>query len=184
MTHEQVLQAARVFVISATGYGATSVVVAPYDGTRPALPYISVQLTSPGRASGQDESHQTSTSGSGGTFQQRVIGHRVALLTVEAFGAGCFDAIEAVRTGIAIDSIRRAALAAGISPLDTSELRDLTQVIETGFELRAQVDLRVGYVVERTANESVIDTVVGVMEAVPAGAGPSDPTIELHLEAP
>lgn len=173
-------------IVSASGLADGKVIWARQNGTRPAAPYITLNLT-PFTTIGIDGTRHTYNSGgaSGAEITLTHGGMREFGLTVVAFGDGLGDGsamavIETLRAGLNKITVREALEAANVSFFDFGTVVDLTQVIDTGFEGRATTTLR-GYTTQEVTEtlgyiqtvevEAVISNVTTV-ETVDIGSPP------------
>jgi len=96
----------------------------------------------------------------------RVSGGRRFTLTLQAYEQGkdkdFFDAqqkLEAIRNGFQVDSVRALLDQAGLSVFDSTDILDVTELLETGYEPRAQMDLLMGIASNFTVKQDVIERV-------------------------
>lgn len=173
-------------LVSASGLADGKVIWARQNGTRPAAPYLTLNLT-PFTTIGIDGTRHTYNSG-GAAGAEIILSHggmREFGLTVVAFGDGLGDGsamnvIETLRGGLNKITVREALEAANVSFFDFGTVVDLTQVIDAGFEGRATTTLR-GYTTQEVTEtlgyiqtvevEAVISNVTTV-ETVDIGSPP------------
>lgn len=182
-TFQKALQDA---VVAASGLADGKVIWARQNGTRPAAPYVTLNL-SPMQTLGIDGTRHTYDSGgvAGSEITLSHGGMREFGLTLTAFGDGLGDGaavaiLETVRSALNKLSIREALEAANISFFDFGSVLDLTQVVDAGFEGRATVQFR-GYTTQEVTEtlgyiqtvevEAVISS-VSTVETVDIGSPP------------
>lgn len=143
---------------------------------RPMRPYVSMKLLLGPVAIGQDEERQDEDD-----FVM-ISGFRELTLSVNYFGENPFRGLGEVQTRLRFPSTRETLYASGLVFVSDSGLRDLSQLLETQTEQRAQMDLVFRYsenasdadmhgpIIERVELENGIDgyeTVVGLPEPEP-----------------
>lgn len=148
-TFESTVRAA---IVSACGLASaeSKVIWSHQNGTRPALPYITLRLT-PMRTLGIDGTRHT-YNGAAPAGTEITLSHggmREFGLSVQVFGdvlgsTGAVATMEALKSSLNKVTIREALEAAGVSFFDFGQVVDLTQIEDTAFEGRAAMEIR-GY---------------------------------------
>lgn len=128
--------ALRAWVLQATGLPDGKVIWSQQNAPRPTPPYITINdrlaLASVGM---DDERRLTETPG---VIEH--VGQRQLTISVNAYGTGAFDLLEAARDGLRLEVIRSALWDAGIGIIDPGNPQDLSVVLDTEWEERAQMD--------------------------------------------
>lgn len=81
----------------------------------------------------------------------RVEGQRQVTVSVQVWGAStvgdasAMDVVAALKGGLSLPSVRRALRAAGVAVFDTGVARNLSELLATQFEGRAQFDVKAYY---------------------------------------
>lgn len=142
---ERLIQGVRTFVKTATGLGDSAVLVAQQTMPRPALPYLTVEVVTPGVQVGEDELFYD-LGGAGGTMREWVRGQRRATVQVSGYGTDAPELLEQVRLSLGSPVTRAAAETTyGISLGPVVSQQDLTALRETDFEVAALLELAVNY---------------------------------------
>lgn len=110
---------------------------------RPEKPYVSMNFLSPSQRIGFDESRV-----SGANFS--LVGQRRFVVSINAFGENrmenedaldAADLLEPVVQGMYREDTLAALCELGLASVNEGEIRDLTALLESRYESRAQVDL-------------------------------------------
>lgn len=110
---------------------------------RPKKPYVSMNFLSPSQRIGFDESRV-----SGANFS--LVGQRRFVVSINAFGENrmenedaldAADLLEPVVQGMYREDTLAALCESGLASVNEGEIRDLTALLESRYESRAQVDL-------------------------------------------
>jgi hypothetical protein len=142
---ERLIQGTRAFVRSATGLSSAAVVVAQQTGPRPALPYLTVEVVTPGVQVGEDELFYD-LGGAGGTMREWVRGQRRATVQVSGYGTDAPELLEQVRLSLGSPVTRAPAETTyGISLAGVVSQQDLTALRETDYEIAALLELAIHY---------------------------------------
>jgi hypothetical protein len=145
MTNEQLRQRVRDLVILMTGFAEEKVIIAEEGGDRPEKPYAATRRISTVRV-GTD----TSSWGEvvGGESTKVIAGERLSTFSVQFFGDDSDDFADtlfrATTEWSALSSQTDFAL------IDVEQTLNLAEYIDTEFEPRAGVDLRVRWTFEKT----------------------------------
>jgi len=162
-TAESRLQGLRDWVVTVTQLADDQVVVSPFDGTRPSLPYATLQTVGPSIAPVHDEVHTDLDDDlADGDGAERVRGHRKTTYDLNVYGLtlGVDDLIEAVRHSMQSPSLREQMCAIGLQILDVGNPRDLSELVDTRHERRLQCEITVGYALQWTRTVATIEQVV------------------------
>jgi len=142
---EQVLQGVRAFCRAATGLAQGSVIAASQGALRPAMPYLVVEVVTPGVQVGTDELLRD-LGGTYGSMREWVRGHRRATVQVSGYGTDAPELLEQVRLSLESESVRGPVEALySISLARVVTAQDLTALRQTDFEVAAMMDLEVTY---------------------------------------
>lgn len=137
------------------------------NGTRPPLPYVTLQITAgPGRI-GQDEIALTvdATAPAGQDLVMTHRGPRTITLSVNVYadpvttGASAPARAGALADTLSLESVRDALRAAGLMVSTVGPVRDLTQLVDTAYESRAQFDVQLYARSEVSERTTFIETV-------------------------
>lgn len=179
---ETVLQAVRGWLqANAAAAGSLTdaqVIVSQPDATRPAKPYLTVKVTSPGVVVGFDE---TILDLDGSDPRRRANGIRRATVSVQGFGAGAEAWLERALLRLAYSDVTAAFSSSGVdTPIPAGGIRDISALLGTAWEPRYALDLDVGYGI-RTADsdaESPIALTTVDSDTTLTGTTPGDLTID------
>jgi len=167
MTYEEVLQAIRSYVITATGLDGAKVYVEHTTTAPPPRPCVSVHLRDPGRQRGVDGAYMTQTpSGADGAMLQRLYGTREATVVLSAYGVGGYDLLEAVRRATHTESGQERALELGLSVVSDAPRSVPAMIDGQAFEERFLADVRVSYT---TVHDEAVQPVDVINGSAPAG---------------
>lgn len=182
-TFEKALQDA---VVLASGLADGKVIWARQDGTRPAAPYVTLDLTSFSVIGIDGTRHDYDAEADpGAEITLKHGGMREFGLAVVVFygtlgAAGAMALAETIRTSLSKVSVREVLDAANVSIFDFGRVLNLTQVVNTVYEGRAVFELRgyttqevtetIGYI-QSAEIEGTISTVTTV-ETVDIGSPP------------
>lgn len=170
---ERLIQGVRTFARAATGLADASVLVAQQSTTRPALPYLTVDVVTPGVQVGEDELFYD-LGGAGGTMREWVRGQRRATVQVSGYGTDAPELLELVRLALGSPVTRATAETTyGISLGPVVSQQDLTALRETDFEVAAMLELAVNYRTESTPVASPEASRVELLVTLDGGDDPS-----------
>lgn len=157
---ETVLQAVRAWVDAACDLSTSSIVVEPYTGTRPTLPYASVMPIIGSRTVGEDWSQMDGTGASGtGPWGGHVYGQRETTMQVSFYGGGSLGRAEGLRMAMRNPVATRAAASAGVVVANVLDVRNLSADVDGQWEERCDVDITVRYHVSQAFDDGIIETV-------------------------
>lgn len=138
------------------------------SGNRPALPYVTLQITAGPGPIGHD-AVELSVDEDAEPGEDLVVTHsgpRTLTLSVNVYatqvttGANALARAGALADTLSLESVRDELRKAGLTVSTVSAVRDLTQLVETAFESRAQFDIQLyarSEVSERTTFIETID---------------------------
>lgn len=116
-------------------------------GTRPALPYATLRLSSVAGVA-RDEQRPIDAQG-----VRLVVGTRVVTASVQCYGPGARRMAEHARSRLFLGTVADLLRAAGIVVYDATAVQNLTGLDQTRFEERGQFDAR--FAVASSISESV-----------------------------
>jgi hypothetical protein len=112
-----------------------TVILANQGTPRPARPYLTVLISSV-RTVGGEDARAISAVG-----VQTIYGDREVSVSVQAFGAGALDLARAAALALNKETVRQKLATSGLCPSGiTPIVAELTELLETDFEERAQFD--------------------------------------------
>lgn len=129
------------------GLTNAQVIRAEAKGSRPPKPYLTVKA-SPGLRTPAHDEPIDAIDGGGILPDRRVRGQRIAAVTVQGFGSGAFDWLEAAGLSLQVDSIRATLTAAGLTIRQAGDPTDISTLIDTAFEPRWEVPFAADYAIE------------------------------------
>lgn len=147
------------------------------NAPRPALPYLALKLTVANVAYGWDQADWVT-----GT-QYTMSGVRSATLSTHSFGRSHEEAYGLLATWQAnlqaeptLDLLRQS----GIAVWNTSDVRDLSLLLNTGYEGRAQMDVTLGLASVLTLDLGAIRSLAVQGTITPDGGAPQNVSVQLH----
>lgn len=156
MTHEQILQALKDWLADNKGNAGITVVEANQNAPRPALPYITLYVTS----TPLNEHANQSAPNSAGTAS--IENEAAVMASVQCFGENSKSIMDGLRLSLEKVTVRQALRAAGLPYIRTlNGVNDLTEVVGTKYEPRAGMDLEFRAVMAVTDSVGVIESVEG-----------------------
>jgi len=136
---------------------AVEVIFADQADTRPDLPYLTIDVISPGASQGFDEELDALTVGGVPTKQGR--GHRTAVISIQGYGEDTAEWLEELRLSCALtDDVGLTLATAGYPRLGFHTLapvQNLDQLLDTSTEARYGLDVSVHYIVTGAARAQV-----------------------------
>ncbi len=139
---EDILQGAREWLKTATGLDDEKVIPANDKGPRPALPYMTVKVTTHGLETGTDETSDFLIAGD--PFRS-ARGTRRGSISVQAFGLGSEGFLEEAHIELRLPPIDAQLQAAGLTIFAITAVTDLAEQIDTEQEARYSQDFQVDY---------------------------------------
>lgn len=135
---------------------APAVIFEDQDAPRPAPPYLSVRLAGPVIV-GHEDAQAIDDEG-----LQTIRGDREITASVQAFGAGALDLARRAAHALATERTRSQLALSGLCPRGTlPRINDLTQLLETSSEERAQFDAVLAFSDDYTDDVGLIEHVTG-----------------------
>lgn len=138
-----------------------AVIFAHQDGTRPPLPYLTINLIVPSAQVHEDEEWVDDEA----TPRHHIRGNRFATVSVNAYGATAYDWLDRAGLRLRAPTVKALNDTAGIAVQTLSEIRDLSGLRDQGTERRWQQDFRVDYVRE-TAVPTELENVVELEDVI------------------
>lgn len=146
------------------------------NAPRPALPYVTLQVTSDVETNRQE----ISTINSSGIVD---IGqHGEAVLSIQFFesrngnGRLARDRAQALRMAFKKPTVLDALAAAGFPYRREAGIFDIPAMVGTGFESRATLDVTLGYLAKTTDDHGYVETIIGT-GTIPPQSFPFEVTI-------
>lgn len=131
--------------------GLDSVIWADQDGPRPARPYATLRLiTGAVKLGGQDNLRVNES----GVFYLN--GPREITVSINVMGVSALDILTTARDSLDDPSVIDDLEADGIAIIEDGSPQNITELLETGFEERAQMDLKIGFQAERDSTAVVV----------------------------
>lgn len=151
-----------------TGLPADKVIFAEQSEHRPNLPYATIKFVNPGIRVGSIDELRVE----GETFT--TAGLRTALVSLNIFGKGANDLMSALRDSLDRPDVVDEFEAAEIAHIGENGPNDLTELMETKYQERSQLDLTIQYAQVRATSVVPIEHVVIENEIL-------DETIEINI---
>ena len=143
---DQILIATRRWLIEATDLPGDRIVPADDSGTRPDLPYLTVQILTSDVPSAWDEKIQEIDEATG-SISENIIGRRTGSIQIDGYGRGAFDQITKAALGLRLTQIRQQLRADRLSVRPEGGINDLSQLVDDEIEKRFQRDFALSYAV-------------------------------------
>ncbi len=157
-TREVILQAVRDWYKTALTPTVDDDQIIPANlpvGDRPALPYLTVQVTTADIGVGTDAKVFEIDGGSGNpTF--RALGQRAGSVSVQGFGEDTSGWIEVATLRLERESVKAILEAAGLTVLTIGGTTDLSALVDTSIEPRFLREYEIGYAVADQEAEELI----------------------------
>lgn len=132
-----------------------TVIFANQNAPRPAKPYGTILIMSVIRVGQNDEQRETDNYG-----EMALVGQRQMTVSLNIYGEGAIDYMETLQQSLSKFSVLQNYFgSAPISILNKSTIQNLTYLLETDFESRAQMDITIGYAVDYTDDVGLIEHV-------------------------
>lgn len=136
-----------------------SVIVADQNKPRPETPYLTVKVQGPLQL-GQDSAGALTDPGAPAYASQAYLGEREVSVSIQAFGSGAVDLARSAVNALSTETTRSQLGTAGLfrrgGPIQVNEL---TALLDTDFQERAQFDVTFGLVDEYTDSVPLIESV-------------------------
>jgi len=144
-----------------TEMSAVTVILAEQGAPKPGSPFATIKLSG-ARGQGLDDRLDITDPGAPAYATQDLLGDRRAPVSVQLFGAGALDYARQAADSLNLQTVRDALWAAGLAPvLPPGEVRDLTGLVQTDFEERAQFDFDLVWGDSYTDTIPLIERVTG-----------------------
>jgi len=111
------------------------VIWADQNAPRPAMPYLTLRIT-PSSPIGQDYQYSPKPDGTG-----KVTGNREFTLMIQHFGAGGYDAMEALGSSLERFTIQQMLNAGSLAYVQVLPTLDISMLVDTRFEERYSKDV-------------------------------------------
>lgn len=121
---------------------------------RPARPYASLRFLNPSDRLGASVDQQSVTMPAKTVSTE---GMRKAVASINIFGQNAIDTLAKVRDSLDRPDVIETFEAAGITHLEDSQINDLTELQETMYEERGQMDLTVAFVASSEVDVGTIE---------------------------
>lgn len=179
-----ITEAVRVWVRDSASLPDGQVILQDQTGRELQPPYATVRVNGSAKAFPMDYagSETDLTQAAGQEVERFVAGHRVITAAVNIFtkgafgGAGATSMLSNARDRLELESVQAAFAAAGAALSEASDVRNLSALLETNFQGRAHLELKllaVSVESERTGYISSI-AVEGTIKRTPGDADPID----------
>lgn len=132
-----------------------TVIRANQKGPRPARPYVSLNFLNPSSRLGASVDQQWVNADKTVSTE----GMRKAVASINIFGENAIDTLARVRDSLDRPDVVAKFDAAGVTHLDDGQINDLTELQETIYEERGQMDLTVAFVASGDVDVSTIEHV-------------------------
>lgn len=160
---------------------ATVIFVQP-DAPRPDLPYITIDVQGVDPV-GFDEPAAI-TLGTDPDHSQEIQGDRTVNVEVNAYGSGAMDLVRELASSIWRRSVSQGLLADGLAARLPGPVNDLTGLLETSHEQRAQVSMVFGIREDYTDTVAVIEIVDGDGDVVHPDSSETNVEVDANLAVP
>jgi hypothetical protein len=130
--------ALRAWFLPATGLADAKVIWANQNGPRPLPPFATINPRVAIRRLGVYDEERLDPDAPG---QIDRVGQRKLTISCNAYGPGAIDLLERAQEALDTNAARAAFASAGLAVSDRGEVRDLTKLLETQYEERAQLDV-------------------------------------------
>lgn len=163
-----ILQAVRGWLKDAASLTDAQVIPADDRGPRPALPYLTVKVTTADLQVGEDEARYGLD---GAVPTVTVHGTRRGTVSIQGFGAASEEWLATARLALRLPTTQVVLNAAGLTIVPMGAPRDISAMLDTGIAARFAWDLEVLYGVSSAAEqetEAAIATLTSVMDGNPS----------------
>lgn len=132
-----------------------NIVYEQLNADRPTTPYVSFKIISgPAKIGGRDNvAHITDTS-------FNIHGPRRATISIKTYGSESLQIATNINDSTELDSVRSILFGYNIAIWGTGGVSDISALLETGFEERAQMDMIFGLTSEQSDDKGAIETTV------------------------
>lgn len=143
---DQILIAVRAWLKEATDLDGDQIVPADDSGTRPDLPYITVQIVSSDIPASWDEKIW-SVNEVTGDLDQNIIGRRRGSVQLDGYGRGAYAQLSQAGLSLRLTPIRRLLRDRKLSVRKEGGIQDISQLVDDEIEKRFQRDFAISYAV-------------------------------------
>ena len=143
---DQILIGTRAWLIEATGLPGGQVIPADDPGTRPPLPYLTIQIITSDVPDAWEE-RSYSVNEDTGDLDGQIIGYRTGSIQVDGYGRGAIDHLTTARLKLRATPIRRILRAHNLSTRKEGGIQDVSQLVDDEIEKRFTCDFAVSYAV-------------------------------------
>lgn len=152
----------------ASSASGVSVIWARQSAPPPATPYVTLALVGGPIAIGHDAQRRVHLPDGEELADLRVdwLGAREMTLSVNVYGGDALAIASTLQSSLSLETVRDALAAAGMSVIRAGDIRDLTALLETTFESRAQMDVRLRFTTTTSELTTFIETVSFDVEPV------------------
>ena len=141
---DQILIGTRAWLIEATGLPGGQVIPADDSGTRPDLPYLTIQIITsdvPDAWSEQTFSIDEDT----GDLNEQIIGYRTGSVQVDGYGRGAIDHLTTARLKLRSTQVRDITRAHNLGVRKEGGIQDVSQLVDDEIEKRFTCDFAISY---------------------------------------
>lgn len=142
---ERVLQACRRWIADASGLPLDRVIPADSPGSKPPLPFAAIKLIVTGAKQAQGETYQEPHGGQGGSVN--VVSHFGGTLSVNVYGADAAQYIGDAALYMGLVSEQSIEGGGDVVFYGFGGVNDVSQLLDTSIEPRAQGDFSIRYAV-------------------------------------
>lgn len=125
------------------------------DAPQPTDSYVALNLSSFAIAEGRGYERRIEGSA------RNLVSFRVAVLNIQAYGENAVQELFDLKSKLFLESTIEAFLAANISLRVDEDVLDISQLLDTEFQERASLDLRLGYTKEDSDGTNHVEIVTG-----------------------
>jgi hypothetical protein len=128
----------RVLWTWAEGWSDLKAIWQPQNAGRPALPYLALQVIANVK-DGQDLQGAMVVSGSPEQVRRPLEGFRGLTLSVNGYGPGCLEALEALRASLDLEEVKVELEEGSLASVGSPDLQDLSELVDQRFEERGNL---------------------------------------------
>lgn len=135
-------------VFSEIATNPTAVIWAPQSTPRAAKPYVTLYPISPTII---DKGINWASKDNSGNYHSQ--GQRKTVISVKAFGLDAISMLTQFQESMFTQDVLNEFYSAGIAALEFSSVRDISELIDTAYETRAQCDVVFGWISDSTTSD-------------------------------
>ena len=143
---DQILIAVRAWLKEAADLDGDQIVPADDSGTRPGLPYITVQIVSSDIPASWDEKIQKINEVTG-DINENIIGRRRGSVQIDGYGRGAYGQLSQAGLSLRLTPIRRLLRDRKLSVRKEGGIQDVSQLVDDEIEKRFTRDFAISYAV-------------------------------------